>query len=124
VTISPNCDGLGEVIDSTIYRVVQEALSNAVRHGQPTMITVSVGRACHEDDCRRDVVIEVFDDGHGMDDSAGVGYGLIGMSERVRVMGGHLALSPRPGAGLAGALTKPDIAAAIAKRPVSAELTI
>jgi signal transduction histidine kinase len=101
VTISPNCEGLGEVIDSTIYRIVQEALSNAVRHGQPTMITVSVGRACHGEDSRHDVVIEVFDDGHGMDDSAGVGYGLIGMSERVRVMGGRLALSPRPGAGLA-----------------------
>jgi two-component system sensor histidine kinase UhpB len=101
VTISPNCEGLGELIDSTIYRIVQEALSNAVRHGQPTMITVSVGRACHEKDGRHDVVIEVFDDGHGMDDAPGVGYGLLGMSERVRAMGGHLALSPGPGAGLA-----------------------
>ena len=101
VTISPHCEGLGEVIDSTIYRIVQEALSNAVRHGQPTMITVSVGRACHEVDSRRAVVIEVLDNGHGMDDTAGVGYGLLGMSERVRVMGGHLAVSPRSGAGLA-----------------------
>jgi signal transduction histidine kinase len=65
------------------------------------MITVSVARTCHEEDSRRDVVIEVFDDGHGMDDAAGVGYGLLGMSERVRVMGGCLALSPGPGAGLA-----------------------
>jgi len=65
------------------------------------MITVSVGHACLEEDSRRDVVIEVFDDGHGMDDAAGVGYGLLGMSERVRVMGGRLALSPRPDAGLA-----------------------
>jgi two-component system sensor histidine kinase UhpB len=101
VTISPYCEGLGKVLDSTIYRIVQEALSNAVRHGRPTMITVSVGRACHEEGSRRDVMIEVSDDGHGMDDEAGVGYGLIGMSERVRVMGGHLVLSPRPGAGLA-----------------------
>jgi len=46
-------------------------------------------------------VIKVFDDGHGMDDPAGIGYGLLGMSERVRVMGGRLALSSRPGAGLA-----------------------
>jgi signal transduction histidine kinase len=101
VTISPHCEGLGEVIDSTIYRIVQEALSNGVRHGQPTMIAVSVARACHEEDCRRDVVIEVFDDGRGMDDSPSIGYGLLGMSERVRAMGGRLALSPRSGAGLA-----------------------
>ena len=101
VTISPNCEGLGEVIDSTIYRIVQEGLSNAVRHGQPTMITVSVGRACHSENRHSDVVIEVLDDGQGMHDSRGVGYGLLGMSERVRAMGGHLALSPGPGAGLA-----------------------
>jgi len=101
VTISPNCEGLGEVIDSTVYRIVQEALSNAVRHAQPAMIAVSVGRACHDEDSRRDVVVEVFDDGHGMDASPGVGYGLLGMSERVRAMGGRFALTPRPGAGLA-----------------------
>ena len=45
---------------STIYRIVQEALSNAVRHGQPRTITVSVERACDEEDRRHDVVIEVF----------------------------------------------------------------
>jgi two-component system sensor histidine kinase UhpB len=109
VTISPSCEGLGEVIDSTIYRIVQEALSNAVRHGQPTMITVSVGRACHNEDSQSDVVIEVFDDGQGMHDSPGVGYGLLGMSERVRAMGGRLALSTRPGAGLAVTAVLPSL---------------
>jgi two-component system, NarL family, sensor histidine kinase UhpB len=92
---------LAKLSTQPIYRIVQEAVSNAVRHGQPTMITVSVARACHEEDSPRDVVIEVFDDGHGMDDGRGVGYGLLGMSERVTAMGGRLALSPRPGAGLA-----------------------
>ena len=123
VTISPNCVGLGEVIDSTIYRMVQEALSNAVRHGQPTMITVSVGRACHEEDSRRDVVIEVFDDGHGMDDVPGVGYGLLGMSERVRAMGGRLALFPGPGAGLAvkAVLPSPALQRASSSRSIEAD---
>jgi two-component system sensor histidine kinase UhpB len=101
VMVSPDCDALGEVLDSTIYRIAQEALSNAVRHGQPKMITVCVGRGAHSEHSHGDVVIEVFDDGQGMGGSPGIGYGLLGMSERVRAMGGRLALSTRPGAGLA-----------------------
>jgi two-component system, NarL family, sensor histidine kinase UhpB len=82
-------------VDTTVYRIVQECLSNAVRHGKPRLIAISVGR-----DARRDeVIVEVADDGAGLDREPELGYGLIGMEERVRGMGGRLTLSNRLGGG-------------------------
>src|SRR5208282_5048204 len=60
LAISTECEGLGELVGLTICRIVQECLSNAVRHAGPTLITVSVDR---ED---ADVRVEVADDGGGM----------------------------------------------------------
>ncbi len=69
----------------TIYRVIQEGLNNAVRHGRPTRVDVSVTL-----DDRPWVSVRIADDGAPSEQPAGVGYGLIGMRERVEAAGGVL----------------------------------
>ena len=85
-------DGLDEATKAVIYRVAQEALSNAVRHGQPGRIEVAVMPG--EDG---GVVVRVSDDGIGMTDAAEPGFGLAGMKERVAALGGSLHVASAPG---------------------------
>ena len=84
-------DSFGDRLDETVYRVVQEALSNAVRHGQPAVIEID---AKWEADGH--VAVEVVDDGDGLRDSGeGAGFGLVGMRERVESLGGTLTVKNR-----------------------------
>lgn len=83
-------------LELTIYRVVQEALTNFLKHAGPdatAMVTVTYGST--------EIVVDVLDNGAGA--TAGVpetpGHGLRGMSERVASMGGRLHARPRPGGG-------------------------
>ena len=101
--------GFGALRDITIYRIVQESLSNAVRHGSPAEISVSVSvasaaTAAQGPDC---VTVEVSNDGHGMDETAGFGFGLMAMRERVHALGGSLVLRQEPGLGFLVAATLP-----------------
>jgi signal transduction histidine kinase len=85
-------------VDLSAYRIVQEALTNVVKHAGPAHAQVVVGYRDH------DVTVEVTDDGRGAVTSAsdgrvGSGHGLIGMRERVQVFGGDLQTGPRPGGG-------------------------
>jgi signal transduction histidine kinase len=85
-------------VDLSAYRIVQEALTNVVKHAGPARAQVTVG---YRD---REVTVEVTDDGRGVgalagDGRAGVGHGLIGMRERVAAFGGDLEAGPRPGGG-------------------------
>jgi two-component system sensor histidine kinase UhpB len=93
--IAPEAVGLGELIDTTVYRIVQESLSNALRHSRPSAISIAVTIEDHDA-----LVVTVADDGQGMSAEPGIGYGLLGMSERVKALGGSLAVSSRVGAGL------------------------
>jgi signal transduction histidine kinase len=80
-------------IDVSAYRIVQEALTNVVKHAGPACASVVVrylGRA---------VEIEVTDDGCGAPDGNSAGYGLAGMRERVELHGGSLEAGDRPGGG-------------------------
>jgi two-component system sensor histidine kinase UhpB len=72
----------------TLYRVVQESLNNAIRHGRPSLIRIAVGRASDGE-----VFAEVSDNGSSAGKPEGTGYGLIGMRERVAAAGGELALA-------------------------------
>jgi signal transduction histidine kinase len=96
LTITGEPSAVPAAVGLTAYRIVQEALTNAVRHdGAGAVVAVSVR-------CGSDAVdIEVVDDGHGTvhDRSAGTGTGLIGMRERVEVFGGDLAAGPAAGGG-------------------------
>ena len=76
-----------------VYRVVQEAVSNAVRHAQATQIGVELRRGRHQ------IVVTVSDDGVGFDPEGtfldGAGLGLVGMEERARLVGGTLQIDSR-----------------------------
>jgi two-component system, NarL family, sensor histidine kinase UhpB len=98
--IAPEAEGAGELMETTIYRIVQECLSNALRHGRPSMVEISVTHEAKTGEGGR-LRVMVGDDGEGMPSGAGLGYGLVGMGERVRAMGGTLGVaSGRGGAGL------------------------
>jgi two-component system sensor histidine kinase UhpB len=105
--IAPDAEGFGELLDPTIYRVIQECLSNAMRHGRPTAVTVSLDRLGTGRDGEEEIVIRVADDGQGMATPAGIGYGLRGMSERIKALGGDLTISSPPGQGLTVTATLP-----------------
>jgi signal transduction histidine kinase len=81
-------------IESAVYRLVQEALSNAAKHAEARTVNVRV--TAH--DSRAEVVVR--DDGRGFDpDAATAGFGLLGMRERVALVGGALEVTSQPGEG-------------------------
>ncbi len=81
-------------LETAVYRIVQEALTNATKHGGAKRAVVEV----HED--AAGVHLSVRDDGAGFDpgQSSG-GFGLLGMRERVELLGGDLAIVSAPGSG-------------------------
>jgi signal transduction histidine kinase len=83
-------------IDLSAYRIVQEALTNTLKHaGDASAVVVVRYRG-------RDVELEVVDDGgSGSTNGTGTGHGLIGMRERVALWGGELEAGPREGGGFA-----------------------
>ncbi len=89
--VSANEDDLDETTKAVIYRVAQEGLSNAVRHGQPGRIEVTVMPG---EDGR--VVVRVSDDGIGMTEVNEPGFGLAGMRERVAALGGSFQIVSAP----------------------------
>src|SRR5271165_5927830 len=88
VAVSAECEGLGDPTSTTICRVIQECLSNAVRHAGSTLIRVSVDRRRDIRQNRDEVRVEVADNGSGMPEPSHLGYGLIGVGERVNAAGG------------------------------------
>jgi two-component system sensor histidine kinase UhpB len=86
----------GDTIDLTIYRCVQEGLTNAIRHAASKQIVVRLAQADGE---APQLVLKIEDDGQGMGCNAPRGLGVAGMAERVRALGGQFAIEPRPGGG-------------------------
>ena len=108
--VSLSIDGdhgaLPQAVNVSAYRIVQEALTNVLRHAGPARAEVTVGCA------DRAVTIEVTDDGQGRPvplaaaggypaEGYGGGHGLAGMRERVALFGGDLHAGPRPDGGFA-----------------------
>lgn len=87
---------LPEALDLSAYRIVQEALTNCLKHAGPAVAHVLV---CYVQD---ELELEVSDDGQGQSlraQSVHTGRGLIGMRERVALFGGDLTVGPAPGKG-------------------------
>jgi signal transduction histidine kinase len=80
-------------VDLTAYRLVQEGLTNALKHARAThaLVLVNYGDGAIE--------VTVSDDGRGVGNGDGGGHGLVGMRERVSVYGGELDAGPQPGGG-------------------------
>jgi signal transduction histidine kinase len=88
---------LAASIDLSLYRIVQEALTNALKHARATHADVVVCWAAHE------ITVEVTDDGRGPPPAAArsAGAGTIGMRERVALFDGELRVGPRSQGGYA-----------------------
>jgi len=89
---------LPPAVDLAAYRVVQESLTNVIRHARASRANITVRHA----DGR--VVVEVTDDGrarpgNGSGNGSGGGRGILGMRERARALGGSLEAGPRPEGG-------------------------
>ena len=82
-------------VDLSAYRIVQEGLTNALKHAKGAHAEVTVR---YEGDV---VLLEIADDGPGVANGQAMGHGLVGMRERVAVYGGTLEAGPRPGGGFA-----------------------
>lgn len=94
----------GDPVDLTVYRCIQECLTNAIRHAAPRAITVTLEET-RADACGSEaraptwLRVMVADDGRGMAADAPRGYGLTGIDERVRALGGWMAVKGADGAG-------------------------
>lgn len=96
VELAGDLDDLRPLVDAAIYRLAQESITNAVRHARhATRIDV---RVAGDDDSVR---LTVRDDGDAAPSGAGSssGYGLVGMTERVALLGGTLEAGPSAGSG-------------------------
>jgi two-component system sensor histidine kinase UhpB len=87
VTLAPALDTIGETAELTIYRVVQEALTNVFRHAGATAVDVAIVPG---DGCAR---VRVQDNGSGLPDNHQLGLGLTGMRERVLALGGTMTVT-------------------------------
>jgi signal transduction histidine kinase len=75
---------LPRAIDLSAYRIVQEGLTNALKHSRASVADVTVRYRADE------VQLEVRDDGRGSATSDGLGHGLVGIRERVKIYGGEM----------------------------------
>ncbi|MFB7221363.1 sensor histidine kinase [Streptomyces sp. NPDC056227] len=90
LTIEGQQHDVPAAVDRTVYRIVQESLTNIARHADATTASVRI-------DCRPDALaIRIDDDGKARPDTAPVpGVGLLGMRERITALGGRLRAEPR-----------------------------
>jgi two-component system, NarL family, sensor kinase len=90
---------LPAAVEAGLYRIAQEALNNVLKHAQASTVHLTLARA---DDT---LLLVIEDDGRGIDpatsrpDRRNGGFGLIGMQERARLLGGELQIVSEPGAG-------------------------
>ena len=93
----------GDTVDLTIYRCMQESLTNAVRHAQPKHVAIVLAQA----ETEAQLALIVRDDGHGMKPGTPPGFGIRGMQERVEGLGGHYSIESEPGRGTCVRVTVP-----------------
>lgn len=86
---------LPQAVDRAAYRIVQEALTNVLRHAGPATATITIEYGPDT------VTVRVADDGRSESQDSGQGMGLIGMRERAVAAGGSLTAGPLPGGGFA-----------------------
>ena len=91
-------ENLSESLKISLYRIVQESLTNTLKYSKATKITVKVIRTDH--DGIKNIELEIYDDGVGLDkDNIKSGFGLLGMKERVEMHNGVFEFSSSQGNG-------------------------
>ena len=92
-TVEGQAFALPAAIDLSAYRIIQEGLTNALKHAGATRADVTVHYTADA------VELEVRDDGDGRDTADGAGHGLLGIRERVKIYGGEMTAESAPGRG-------------------------
>jgi two-component system, NarL family, sensor histidine kinase UhpB len=112
-SISPSLGETGETADLTIYRTIQEALTNVFRHAGATRVNVSVEPAGLPAGTPRGdrggAVVRVRDNGSGLRPDHRLGLGLIGMRERILALGGSLTVASGDGGVTVEAVVPMDV---------------
>jgi signal transduction histidine kinase len=93
VTIDLGGAPLDPDVKTIAYRIAQEALTNVMRHAGARTVAVDVSLDA------RTLRLIVTDDGRGVGDGAGEGYGIVGMRERAALATGELSIAPASGGG-------------------------
>ena len=93
LTVEGEIGDLPPGVDVSAYRIVQEGLTNALKHAGPATARVVIRRSGD------DLAIEVSDTGAGRLNGGGSGHGLVGMRERVALYGGHFDARASNGGG-------------------------
>jgi signal transduction histidine kinase len=84
---------LSRAVDLSAYRIVQEGLTNALKHARASQADVTLRYGAEE------LEIEVRDDGQGVARTDGLGHGLVGVRERVKIYGGEMSAGSTPEGG-------------------------
>ncbi|WP_260615418.1 sensor histidine kinase [Microbispora sp. KK1-11] len=92
VTVSGDLAGLSSAVETAVYRIVQEALTNVRRHARAGAAEVEVTRTST-------LRVRISDDGAGLPSAARAGVGTASMRERAAELGGTCAITSRPGGG-------------------------
>jgi PAS domain S-box-containing protein len=118
--IEARIDGLGETVNITVYRIVQECLTNVIRHAAASRVAVRVTRG-RDSGLGDTLAVCVSDDGRGLaqrDETESTRFGLMGMRERVEALGGRFRLESEPGRGVTVTAVIPVNAASASERDV------
>lgn len=100
--VADGLDDLGEHENITVYRIVQEGLTNVARHARASRVRVTLARES------RAIALTIADDGAGAPDWASApGFGLVGMRERIEALGGTLDITSPASGGFAIHATLP-----------------
>ena len=98
----------GEERDLLLYRAVQEGVTNAMRHGRPKSITVSL-RHKNPNDTATPILLTIDDDGRGLPSSFELGFGLLTMKMRLQACGGSFSIERRDPKGARIRLLVPTV---------------
>ncbi|MCE7990246.1 MAG: sensor histidine kinase [Caldilinea sp. CFX5] len=99
LTVDLECKGefqsLSATVSTAAYRIIQEALTNVIRHANATQVTITMERNAHALD------LHIVDNGKSPAAPLTPGSGITGMSERAKLLGGTLSAQPLPAGGFA-----------------------
>jgi len=91
-SIASDLDALGDTVELTVYRIVQEALTNVFRHAGASRVDITVAPAAGGK-VGAAVTVSVRDNGEGLPSDYKQGFGLTGMQERVQALGGTMTVT-------------------------------
>ncbi|MYY12336.1 sensor histidine kinase [Streptomyces sp. SID4919] len=104
VEVTGTREPLSPAIEVSLFRVAQESLTNVAKHAGASRVGVTLSYTGTE------VLLDVRDDGRGFTEGVGTGFGLTSMRQRVRGVGGHIAVQSAPGEGTSVSARVPAIA--------------